>query len=86
MTKPKRAYLAIIAAIAATPAIAGEVNGNGDPTPINAYTANSICAFSGLNDDGAGPNPLVQSYGQIIAAFSGRAPFHGIPGSECKGN
>lgn len=36
-------------------AFAGEVNGNGDPTPINNFGhAQSICAFSGLNDDPTG--------------------------------
>ena len=86
MTKPKRAYLALIAAIAATPAIAGEIGGNGEYTPVNGGVANSICAFSGRNDDTSGPSDLVQSYGQIIAAFRGRAPFHGIPGTACNGS
>jgi hypothetical protein len=77
----------IIATVAvATPALAGEVTGNGGSTPIAGGTANSICAFSGLNDDGAGANSLVQAYGQIIAAFRGRAPFHGIPGILCNGS
>src|SRR5688572_6607427 len=33
-----------------TAASAGEITGNGNPTPINGYNANSICAFSGLDD------------------------------------
>ena len=53
-------------------AFAGEVTGNGKPTAGPAH-ANSICVFSGLNDDpgapldGSGPNGpggASQSYGQ----------------------
>jgi hypothetical protein len=33
-----------------TAASAGEITGNGNPTPVNGYNANSICAFSGLDD------------------------------------
>lgn len=40
-------------------AFAGEVNGNGDPTPIDNFGhAQSICAFSGLNDDPSGRDPI----------------------------
>jgi hypothetical protein len=49
---------------------AGEVTGNGKPTPINDYQAGSICSFSGQNDD---PNQAdlfedgrVQSFGDIV--------------------
>ena len=86
MNKPRRSYLALMAILAATPAIAGEVTGTGESTPIRSGTANSICAFSGLNDDGAGVNPAVQSYGQIRAFLRGRADFHGIPGTACNGS
>ena len=66
---------------------AGEVTGSGNPTPIKTDgVANSICAFSGLNPEGDGPNARVQSYGQIRAAFTGRAPFFGLPGGECNGS
>lgn len=51
-------------------AFAGEVTGNGKPTPINGYRAGSICSFSGQNDD---PNSeelfeggRVQSFGDIV--------------------
>jgi hypothetical protein len=60
-------------------AFAGEVNGNGDPTPIDVYRAGSICSFSGLNDVPEGDvvdeetgeiDPLsvgrVQSWGQTL--------------------
>lgn len=32
---------------------AGEVNGNGEPTPIKDHRANSICSFSGLDTQDA---------------------------------
>ena len=53
-------------------AFAGEVNGNGDPTPINGFQAGSICAFSGLNDDpSGGGDPFedgrVQNWGHVLA-------------------
>ena len=70
-----------------SPALAGELTGNGNPTPIKSRgVASSICAFSGLNPEGDGPSALVQSYGQIRAAFGGPAPFAGTPGTECRGN
>jgi hypothetical protein len=36
--------------IFAAPTFAGEVNGNGESTPIRDYIA-AFCAFSGLEDD-----------------------------------
>lgn len=77
---------AIVALVIGTPALAGEVTGTGKSTPIRSGVANSICAYSGLNDDGLGPSTLVQSSGQIRAAFGGPAPFHGSPGTSCRGN
>jgi hypothetical protein len=85
MTKLTR-YLTIAILAAATPALAGEVTGTGEDTPIRSGVANSICAFSGQNDDGAGPNSIVQSYGVIRAAFGGPAPFNGTPGTACNGS
>ena len=65
-------------AIAATlllsgPAAAGEVTGKGESTPIRAYQAASICAFSGLNDTYSGDPAIpdeegffrTQSWGQL---------------------
>jgi len=54
--------------VLAGPALAGEVTGNGKPTPINDFNANSICSFSGQNDDPTGGgNPFeaghVQNWG-----------------------
>jgi hypothetical protein len=52
------------------PALAGEVTGNGKPTPINSYRAGSICSFSGQNDDPNEPGMFedgrVQSFGDIV--------------------
>ena len=53
-------------------AFAGEVNGNGDPTPINGFQAGSICAFSGQNDDSTGggdpfEDGRVQNWGHVLA-------------------
>lgn len=79
-------HLMVVTMMIATPALAGEVTGTGASTPIRSGTANSICAYSGLNDDEAGPSTLVQAYGQIRAAFGGRAPFNGLPGTSCRGN
>lgn len=66
-------------------ALAGEVTGNGDPTQAPAHT-NSICAFSGLNDNPTEPGHggRVQSYGQIVAA--GGKAFVPSPGVGCNGH
>ncbi len=56
-------------------AFAGERGGNGEPTPINEYRANSICSFSGLDDlDFEAPvQPgVVQNWG-IIPGMFGRS-------------
>ena len=74
------AAIALAAVGAAGPAYAGEVTGgpNPKPTPIDTYTAGSICSFSGQNDVPAGDidpltgqiDPLsvgrVQSWGQTL--------------------
>ncbi len=84
-------------AIGAAPAFAGEITGNGKPTQGPAH-ANSICVFSGQNDDPTAPiisaNPIpeapngpggrTQNYGQDVR--------HGLlnhnivtPGQSCQG-
>ena len=83
---PNMKKLAAVLMLVSSPAWAGEVTGNGDSTPIRDHVANSICAFSGQNDDGAGANSQVQSYGVIRAAFGGPAPFNGSPGTSCNGS
>ena len=52
MKKVVAAVAASIAAVGVTAgaAFAGEVTGNGKPTPIRSGVAASICAFSGLED------------------------------------
>lgn len=81
---------ALLVALSAGSALAGEVTGNGDPTPISGYQANSICAFSGLND-GEPPEGRtaahVQNWGQIPKAgrdFLRTIGFH--PGDACNGH
>ena len=46
----------MVVGIVATPsaAFAGEITRNGTPTPIDSFNANSICSFSGQNDDPTG--------------------------------
>jgi hypothetical protein len=53
-------------------ASAGEITGNGKPTPVNGFNAGSICAFSGQNDDPTGggdpfEDGRVQNWGQVVA-------------------
>ena len=45
-------------------AFAGEINGNGESTPIRGEAHNSICAFSGLQD-GAGPDDPISGPGHV---------------------
>jgi hypothetical protein len=79
----------------AGPALAGEVTGNGKPTAGPGH-ANSICVFSGKNDNPAAPldNPdaggVSQSYGQlvrlgIISSFFHATPKTFNPGDTCRG-
>lgn len=83
------------AALAATPAIAGEITGNGKPIEINGR---SECAFSGLNDTPQGvpeidPGGIAQSYGYFggywdlwdANDFDPRTDFL-IPGFACNPN
>ena len=76
----------------ASSAFAGELTGNGKPTAGPTH-ANSICVFSGKNDDpgapldgsGAnGPGGVSQSYGQEnrLGLIS---PHQFNPGDACRG-
>jgi hypothetical protein len=52
-------------------AFAGEITGNGKPTPINQFNASSICSFSGQNDDPTGggdpfEDGRVQNWGHVV--------------------
>jgi hypothetical protein len=89
------ACAAVVAAVGAGPALAGEVTGNGKLTPIGAAPdaaphASSICSFSGQND---GEPPVgrtaehVQNWGQTTKAdrdFLATIGFH--PGDSCNGH
>ena len=73
-------------------ALAGEVTGSGESTGGPTH-ANSICVFSGLNDDpdapldGSGPNGpggVAQAYGQDVKL--GLIDPHAFnPGDACRG-
>jgi len=91
-----------IAAAGASPAFAGEINGTGNPPGgqgLGAAHANSICAFSGLEDgDGAGfPGPggaPPQNWGhvrQFLTGVEGLTPAQikasgEQPGDSCNGH
>ena len=80
------ALTAAVAALTPSAAFAGEITGSGKPTQGPAH-ANSICAFSGLEDgDGAGfPGPggaPPQNWGhskQLYGSDTGRAQGIGVP-------
>jgi hypothetical protein len=83
---------AVLTGANATAAFAGEITGNGKPTAGPTH-ANSICVFSGKNDDpgapldGSGPNGpggVSQSYGQENKL--GLVDPHAFnPGDACRG-
>ena len=93
------AALALIVSGAGGTAFAGEIGGNGEPTPIKTrHVAASICAFNGL-DDGSEGGPVgpgnVQSFGSIVAGMAkeagGASSFSHVihdegPGTNCRGN
>lgn len=95
MRRTKRA-LCVVAVVAASvsmsagAAFAGEVTGPpgsvGHPGEKKDMThANSICAFSGLNDFVNGPTDFhVQSYGQDVR-LHGADPTAFNPGDACRG-
>jgi hypothetical protein len=81
-----------VAAVSAGSAFAGEVTGNGKPTAGPAH-ANSICVFSGKNDDPTapldgsgpdGPGGVAQSYGQDVK-LGLASPHEFNPGDACRG-
>ena len=80
----------IIAGPGAGAAFAGEITGNGKPT-AGVPNANSICVFSGKNDDPTGIDPeengpggVSQSYGQENKL--GLVDPHVFnPGDACRG-
>jgi hypothetical protein len=85
---------AILLGGAASTASAGEITGNGKPTQGPAH-ANSICAFSGLEDgDGAGfpgpggapPQNWGHSKGEFGATPAERKKSGFQPGDSCNGH
>ena len=71
-------------------AFAGEITGNGKPT-AGVANANSICVFSGKNDDPTGIDPeengppgVSQSYGQENK-LGLQDPHTFNPGDACRG-
>jgi hypothetical protein len=84
-----------VAALGAGSAFAGEVTGNGKPTPIGAAPdeaphASSICSFSGQNDGEPPPGRTaahVQSWGQIPKEVRDAIAAEGShPGDSCNGH
>lgn len=63
--------------LSAGPALAGEVNGNGDELPLKGK---SICKFSGLNDEISPMEPTkTQSYGTFLVLLGpGILPSPGV--------
>ena len=83
--------VAIVGATASA-AFAGEITGSGKPTGGPTH-ANSICVFSGKNDDptapldGSGPNGpggIAQSFGQDVKLGLAN-PREFNPGDACRG-
>jgi hypothetical protein len=78
---------AAIAGVSANAALAGEITGTGKS--LEPLHANSICAYSGLNDDPTGIDPnngppgRVQSFGQNVK--NGFDPRLFNPGDACRG-
>jgi hypothetical protein len=84
----------LLIAISAGSVLAGEVTGNGKPTPVHDRVMQSICAFSGQNDGNPPPGRTaahVQNWGQIpkadrdfITANPGPEAAH--PSLACNGH
>jgi hypothetical protein len=80
---------AVVTGANASTAFAGEVTGKGKPTGATEH-ANSICVFSGKNDnpdstDPMDPGGIAQSYGQEVKL--GLQDPHGLnPGEACNGH
>ena len=70
-------------------AFAGEITGNGKPTPVNNYVMHSICAFSGQNDNPDDPieGGRVQNWGIIPKEVRDQLRAAGeSPGVACNGH
>ena len=79
----------LVVGLTAGAALAGEVTGKGDPTPIQSGQANSICSFSGYNDGHPPPGRTaahVQSWGQIPKDVRDAIAAEEHPGIACNGH
>jgi hypothetical protein len=79
----------VIAAASGTAAFAGEVTGNGKDTGAVEH-ANSICVFSGKNDDPGSTDPMdpggvAQSYGYSVVRAGAKA-LAPTPAEACNGH
>lgn len=97
MLKKATALLGAAAVLATTPAVAGEITGNGKATNVNGR---SECSYSGYNDqdgDPRDPGWISQNYGQNVRLLGldpsmfdptneAGAPFVPIPGFACNPN
>jgi ABC-type transport system substrate-binding protein len=79
---------AVVLSLSAGAALAGEITGTGKS--LEPLHANSICAYSGLNDDPEGLDPnngppgRTQSFGQDVRmGFIDPSAFN--PGDACRG-
>jgi hypothetical protein len=80
---------AAITGTGASAALAGEVTGTGGPTAGPTH-ANSICVYSGKNDnptstDPENPGGVAQSYGYSVVSKGGKE-FAPSPGDACNGH
>ena len=87
------ACAATFVGVGASAAFAGEVTGNGKPTPVQSYRAASICSFSGQEDDQFKPGGSkgvpghAQSWGQIPKVVRDAIALEGEhPGDACNGH
>ena len=97
VTATATAAFVVASTATAAPAFAGENTGNGKPTQGPTH-ANSICVFSGQNDDPTapiisadpipeapnGPGGRTQSYGQDVR-YGLLSPSIVTPGQTCRG-
>jgi hypothetical protein len=97
VTATATAAFVVASTATAAPAFAGENTGNGKPTQGPTH-ANSICVFSGQNDDPTapiisaepipeapnGPGGRTQSYGQDVR-YGLLDPSIVTPGQTCRG-
>ena len=95
VTATATAAFVVASTASAAPAFAGENTGNGKPTQGPTH-ANSICVFSGQNDDPTapitsdeglapnGPGGRTQSYGQDVR-YGLLNPSIVTPGQTCRG-